>query len=121
VIRIRFTDHDSLFTLRSSAARDSSSNLAVAMSRFDFMDRHVQSPTQVRQTRSTSHPHEQRNAFRRRDARQQSRSFARLESMAETQPKLHPALLRLSAMTSQNFTLIELYLFYSPHSNDEMI
>jgi hypothetical protein len=32
VIRIRFTDHDSLFTLGSSAARESSSNLAVAMS-----------------------------------------------------------------------------------------
>jgi hypothetical protein len=56
VIRIRFTDHDSLFTLRSSAARDSSSNLAVAMSRFDFMDRHLQSPIQVRETLSAFHP-----------------------------------------------------------------
>jgi hypothetical protein len=57
VIRIRFTDHDSLFTLRSSAARDSSSNLAVAMSRFDFMDRHLQSPIQVRETLSASRQH----------------------------------------------------------------
>jgi hypothetical protein len=52
VIRIRFTDHDSLFTLGSSAGRESSSNLAVAMSRFDFMDRHLQSPIQVRETLS---------------------------------------------------------------------
>jgi hypothetical protein len=57
VIRIRFTDHDSLFTLRSSAARESSSNLAVAMSRFDFMDRHLQSPIQVRETLSASRQH----------------------------------------------------------------
>jgi hypothetical protein len=32
---------------------------------------------QVQQMRSTFHPHAQRNAFRRRDARQQSRLFAR--------------------------------------------
>jgi hypothetical protein len=57
VIRIRFTDHDSLFTLRSSAARESSSNLAVAMSRFDFMDRHLQSLIQVRETLSASRQH----------------------------------------------------------------
>jgi hypothetical protein len=31
-----------------------------------------------------------------------------LESTVATQPQLQPALLRLSAMTSQNFTLIEL-------------
>jgi hypothetical protein len=35
----------------------------------------------------------------------------RLESTAETQPQLQPALLRLSAMTSQNSTLIELCRF----------
>jgi hypothetical protein len=56
VIRIRFTDHDSLFILRSSGARESSGNLAVAMSRFDFMDRHLQSPIQVRGTLSAFHP-----------------------------------------------------------------
>ena len=55
-------------------------------------------------TPSAFHPHAQRNAFRRRDARLRSRSFARLESIAETQPQLHPALLRLSAMISQYFT-----------------
>src|SRR6266542_2714298 len=32
---------------------------------------------QVRETRSAFHPHAQRNAFRRRDERPQSRSFAR--------------------------------------------
>jgi len=77
VIRIRFTDHDSLFTLRSSAARDSSSNLAVAMSRFDFMDRHLQSLIQVREKPSAFHRHAQRNGFRRRDAHLQSKWFAR--------------------------------------------
>jgi hypothetical protein len=34
-----------------------------------------------------------------------------LESTVATQPQLQPALLRLSAMTSQNFTLIELCRF----------
>jgi len=43
------------------------------------------------------------------------------ESTAHTQPQLQPALLRLSAMTSQNFTLIGLCRFCSPHSNDKMI
>ena len=44
------SDQNSIhLTLRSSAARDSSSNLAVAMSRFDFMERHLQSPIQVRE------------------------------------------------------------------------
>ena len=40
---------------------------------------------------------------------------------ADTQPQLQPALLRLSAMTSQNFTLIGLCRFCSPHSNDKVI
>ena len=43
----------------------------------------------VLQTPSAFHPHAQHNAFRR-DARQQSRLFAPLESIAETQPKLEP-------------------------------
>jgi hypothetical protein len=42
----------------------------------------------------------QRNGFRRHDARPQSRFFWPLESMAETQPQLQPASLRLSAMMS---------------------
>src|SRR5436309_10727034 len=43
-----------------------------------------------------------------------------LESIAETQPQLQPALLRLSAMVSQYFTR-RICLFYSPHGNDKMI
>jgi hypothetical protein len=37
----------------------------------------IESPIQVPQTQSAFHPHAQRNAFRRRGARLQSRSFAR--------------------------------------------
>jgi hypothetical protein len=37
----------------------------------------IESPIRVPQTPSTFHPHAQRNFFRRRDARQQRRSFAR--------------------------------------------
>jgi hypothetical protein len=47
-------------------------------------------------TQSAFHPLAQRNAFRRRDVRQQSRSFRPQESIAETQPQLQPGLLRLS-------------------------
>ena len=43
------------------------------------------------------HSHAQRIAFRRRVARQQSRSFVPWNLIAETQPQLHSALLRLSA------------------------
>jgi len=38
---------------------------------------HSESPIRVRQTQSALHPLAQRNAFRGRDAHQQSRSFAR--------------------------------------------
>src|SRR5439155_20793262 len=50
----------------------------------------------VQQRQSTFHPRAQRNAFRRRDAHPQRRSFAPQESSAEMQPQLPPALLRLS-------------------------
>jgi len=50
------------------------------------------------------HLHARRNAFHRRDARLQSRFICPLESIAETHPQLQPALLRLSAMISQDFT-----------------
>jgi hypothetical protein len=49
------------------------------------------------ETPSVFHPHAQRIAYRRRDARQQSRSFGPWNLIAETQPQLHSALLRLSA------------------------
>jgi hypothetical protein len=60
--------------------------------------------SRLAQTPSTFHQHARRNAFRRRDTRQQSRSFAP-EIQRLTQPKLHPALLSLSAMISQSFSL----------------
>src|SRR5947208_13654233 len=44
-----------------------------------------------------------------------------LESTAEPQPKLQPALLRLSAIISQYFTRLHLYLFFPQHCNDELI
>jgi hypothetical protein len=76
----------------------------------------------VRQTQSTFHPLAQRNAFRCRDVRQQSRSFAGLESIAETQPQLQPALLRLSAMDFPvPFHTARFCLFFASHSNSEMI
>ena len=43
-----------------------------------------------------------------------------VESICDEQPQLKPALLRLSAMISQHFTLIGLCLFCAPHSNDEI-
>ena len=39
--------------------------------------RGIESPIPIRETQSAFHPRAQRNAFRRRDARQQRRSFAR--------------------------------------------
>jgi hypothetical protein len=59
------------------------------------------SPIPIPETRSAFHRLAQRNAFRRRDARLQSRSFASENPRPETQPQLQPALLRLSAMISQ--------------------
>src|ERR1043166_8562529 len=44
-----------------------------------------------------------------------------LESIAETQPQLHPALLRLLAMISQYFTPAGFCLFCSPGGNDKVI
>ena len=59
------------------------------------------SPIRVPQNPSTFHPPAQRNAFRRRDVRQRSTIVRPLKLIAETQPQLQPALLRLSAMISQ--------------------
>jgi hypothetical protein len=47
----------------------------------------------------------QRTAVHRRDVRQQSRSFARWNQSLRRSPNSNPALLRLSAMISQYFTL----------------
>ena len=58
------------------------------------------SPIRVPQNPSTFHPPAQRNAFRRRDVRQRSTIVRPLKLIAETQPQLQPALLRLSAMIS---------------------
>ena len=43
-------------------------------------------PIRVPETRSAFHPHAQRNAFRRRDVRQQSRSFARWNQSLRRSP-----------------------------------
>jgi hypothetical protein len=68
-----------------------------------FMD--VESPL-------VSHPLAQRNAFRCRGARLQSRLFGRWESIADTQPQLQSALLRLSAIISQYFMLCRAWLLF---------
>src|SRR5438034_11443633 len=52
---------------------------------------------QARIANSVFHRRAQRNAFRRRDARLQSRLSAPSRSMAETQPQLQPALVSLFA------------------------
>ena len=65
-------------------------------------------PFPIPETQSAFHPRAQRNAFRRRDARLQSRSFYPI-SIAEIQPKLQPAFLRFSAIIPRN-------PFHAPHS-----
>src|SRR6266542_3991860 len=62
----------------------------------------ARSPIRVPRTLSTFHPLGQRYAFRRRDVHLQSRSVLPLISIAEIQPQLQPALLRLSAISSQS-------------------
>src|SRR6266478_9725417 len=59
----------------------------------------------VPQRQSVFHPHAQRNACRRRDARLQSRSFARWNQWLTRSLNAHPALLRLSVIISQYFIL----------------
>jgi hypothetical protein len=59
-----------------------------------------ESPIRVPQTQSAFHPRARRNAFRRRDVRQQSRSFAPRNPRLIRSPKLQPRFLRLSAMIS---------------------
>jgi hypothetical protein len=66
------------------------------------------------------HPHAQRNAFRRRDARQQSGLFVPHNPSLQRSPKLEAAFLRLSAMISQYFTQAGFCLFCSPHRNDKV-
>jgi hypothetical protein len=57
-----------------------------------------ESPLPVPQKPSTFHPRAQRNASCHRNARQQSRSFARWYQSLRRSSQLQPALLRLSAM-----------------------
>src|SRR5262249_41254572 len=63
----------------------------------------AESPIPVPETPSAFHRPVPQTVFRRPDVRRQSRLFVPPQSTAETQPKLHPALLRLSAMSSQYF------------------
>jgi len=62
-----------------------------------------ESPLVVPEAHSAFHPRAQRNASRHRGA-STIQIVRPSESTAETQPKLQPALLRLSAMISQYFT-----------------
>jgi len=62
-----------------------------------------ESPLPIPQTQSAFHRHAQRNAFRRRGARQESQTVRPSESAAETQPQLQPALLRLGANRSMSY------------------
>jgi hypothetical protein len=57
----------------------------------------------VQEKQSAFHPRAQQNAFRRRDARPQSRLFAPQNPRLTRSPQLQPALLRLSALISQYF------------------
>ena len=75
----------------------------------------------VSQKRPAFHRHAQRTAFRRRDARQQSRSFDRWNQSLRRSANSNRLLLRLSAIISQYFTRAAFCLFCSPHGNDEMI
>jgi hypothetical protein len=63
-------------------------------------------PLRAPETPSAFHRRVRRNAFLR-DARQRPRLLAPSESTAESQPKLHPAFLTLSAMISQFFTRLQ--------------
>jgi hypothetical protein len=62
---------------------------------------------QVPETQSAFHQLAQRNAFRRRDARQQAKLFAHPNPTLD-QPKVQPAFLRLSAMISQYFIQVQI-------------
>jgi len=95
-----------MFTLRSSAARDSSSNLAVAMSRFDFMDRHLQSPIQVRETRSASLRYERQTSCRCRGLHQQSRLCARKNPQLRRSPTLWPLAVCCTVSSRQASSLL---------------
>jgi hypothetical protein len=61
-------------------------------------------PFPISKKQSAFHPRAQRNGFHRPDARLQSKLFARWNQTAETQPKLQPRLLRLSAIIPQYLT-----------------
>jgi hypothetical protein len=54
-----------------------------------------ESQVQVPETQSIFHPRAQRNAFRRRDARQQSRSVARENQWLIRNPKTQPGFLEI--------------------------
>jgi hypothetical protein len=61
-----------------------------------------ESPLRVRQTPSAFHPRAQRNAFRRRDARQQPRLFARWNQSLRPSPNSN----RLTEIVSDDFPVI---------------
>jgi hypothetical protein len=109
-------------TSRSSRLSPFCAAIKMAVSACAPDDFHSVARFRVPETRSMFFLRALRNAFRGRDVRQRSRLFATLESADETQPQLHPALLRLSAMISQyRFTPRDSAFFCSPRGNDKMI
>jgi len=56
----------------------------------NFAHESRESPIEAPQTLSTFHPRARRNAFRRRDVRQQSRSFARWNQSLKHSPNSNP-------------------------------
>src|SRR4029077_1867143 len=69
-----------------------------------------ESPLRVPKARSAFHPHAQGSVGPSPRCASTIQMVRPLESMAETQPKLQPALLRLSAMISQSLTPLPQFL-----------
>jgi hypothetical protein len=70
------------------------------------LGRTLESPIQVPETQSAFHLHAQQNAFRGRGVRQQRRSFAPLESIAETQP---PTPTGFAEIVSDDFPIFHMH------------
>src|SRR5215469_5671453 len=64
-----------------------------------------ESPVPVPETQSAFHPRAQRNAFRRRDVRQQRRLFALLNPLLRHSPLIHTASIKTGTPFSPVFNL----------------
>ena len=79
-----------------------------------------ESPIPIPRTQSAFRPLAQRDAFPSSPCASATKAVCPLQSTADIQPQLQPALLRLSAMISQYFTVMHLFLFCSPRGNDKI-